>query len=435
MRRVLSDETADSPALIEFLLYLALNNRARLDTSKKVLGAISALFGSKEGKKRYEEQMRTAGEGNLAQAYLKGEVRLESQDEQLLRDVYNAAVKTGGTRSLGIEIARKSDPRGWVCGDYTDCCMPFTSSKNEQYLLREDMSYFLVSRNDATGNSDLVGQSVLVYGEDEKTITVAIDNIEIANRAVVRGERAIIIKAYDELKKHLIDTYGNRGKRFKIVIGTSYNDDGGLVTGACELKPVDAAPLGGDMTYSDWYHHSSNYILYDSDARESVQKYYGLSLDAWEASRTRGYVARQFADPDVRRERERRIEDLLHKIGRGEDDGDGGLSFADNYSVALVRADKQIGYVIAADYLSNDDADDMICLEEMYLDATLSETEKRNVFERYLDDKKFKMNDDLDGLKVSKQFMSDNAFALDVLKKFFSDIKEEKSGEDVIVRF
>lgn len=433
VRLVFSDETVGRQVLVEFLLYLALNNRTRLDTGKKVLGTISSIFGSKEGKRRYEEQARVTGENNLAQAYLKGKITLEPQDEQLLRDAYSATVKTSGTRSLSIEIARKSDPRGWVCGDYTDCCMPFTSSKNQEYLLREDMSYFLVSRNDAAGSSDLVGQSVLVYGEDDKQITVAIDNIEIANRAVNRGERAVIAKAYDELKKHLIDTYGDRDKRLKIVIGTSYNDDGGLVTGACELKPVNARPLGGDMKYSDWYHHSSNYILYDSEAKESVQKYYGLSLDAWEASRTRGYITRQFPDLE-RREHERRIEDLLRKIGRGEDDGDGGLSFADNYSVALVRADKQVGYVIAADYLSDDSADDLVHFEEMHLDAALPESEKRDIFEQYLKDKKFKKNDDLDGLKVSKQFIADNPFVRKVLKEVLGGT-ENWDGDEILIRF
>ncbi len=436
VRTFLNDDSISKMAFVEFFLYLALNNRSRLEASKKILHAVSSVLGSRQGKEKYSEYAQAAGERDTTQAYLKGKLVLEEDDEYILREAYQSVSKGGMVRTLGVEIAKKSNPEGWVCGNYTDCCMPFTSGKNQEYLLREDMSYFLVSRNDTHGEKDIIGQSVLVYGEDETTITIALDNIEIANRAVQRGERAVVAQAYQTLKEHLIDTYGNKEKRLKIVIGTSYNDDGGLVTGECELKPVDAKPLGGKMQYSDWQSHASNYVLYDSEAEDTVQKYYGLSIDGWENSRVRQYITQQFQEPDIRREHERHIEDTLRTIGRGEDDGDGGLNFADNYSVVLTRSGEQVGYVIAADYLTEDNQEDLIHLEDMQLKGSLTEDEKKEIFRQYVKDKKLKKfakKKKVEGLFVSTRFIEENPFALEVLKDIFVDFNiEEREGGIVL---
>ncbi len=434
VRRFLSEGTKRS--FMEFFFYLALNNRGRIETGKKVLSAASSVLGSRQGKERYTEQAQAVGERDIVQAFLKGKLVLEEEDERQLREVYQSIMQSNSVRTLGVEIARKSDPEGWVCGNYTDCCMPFTSKKNQEYLLREDMSYFLVSRNDALGDRDIIGQSVLVYGENERMITIACDNIEIANHSVARGERAVVAKAYQSLKEHLIDIYGNKGKRLKIVIGTSYNDDGGLVTGGCELKPVDAEPLLGKMSYSDWHSHSSNYVLYDSEAEDFVQKYYGLSIDGWESSRLHGYLSRQFQDVGLRQDTERSIEDMLRKIGRGEDDGDGGLNFADNYSVALTRSDEQVGYIIAADYLTEDEQEDLIHFEDMQLQSSLSEGDKQEIFRQYLGDKKIKKlanKKRMDGVFLSERFLQNNPFALKVLQNILVDFQvEERDGGSVL---
>lgn len=434
VRRFLNEGT--KRAFMEFFFYLALNNRGRIETGKKVLNVTSSVLGSRQGKERYTELAQSVGERDIMQAFLKGKLVLEEEDERQLREVYQSIMQSNSVRTLGVEIARKSNPEGWVCGDYTDCCMPFTSEKNQEYVMREDMSYFLVSRNDASGEKDIIGQSVLVYGENERMITIACDNIEIANRSVTRGERAVVAKAYQALKEHLIDTHGNKGKRLKIVIGTSYNDDGGLVTGGCELKPVDARPLLGDMHYSDWYNHSTNYVLYDSEAEDTIQKYYGLSIDGWESSRLRGYLSRQFQDASLCRDTERAIEDMLRKIGRGEDDGDGGLNFADNYSVILTRSDEQVGYLIAADYLTEDGQEDLIHFEDMQLKSSLSEGDKQEIFRQYLGDKKIKKfakKKRVDGVFLSERFLQNNPFAFKVLQNVLVDFQvEERDGGSVL---
>lgn len=430
--RFFNSEDIEKKECVEFLLFLALNNRKRLDTGKKMHTSVRSILTRNEG---YKSQIQELGESDLVAGYLKGKLRLEPEDEAAVRLVYDGASGKTSTRTLGMEIAKKSDPRGWVCGDYTDCCMPFTSGKNQQYLTREDMSYFLISKNDSVGNRDIIAQSVLVYGEDETTITIAIDNIEIANRAVAKGERVIVAEAYQKLKEHLIDTHGAKGKRLSIVIGTSYNDDGGLITGECELRPVEAKPLHGKMRYSDWMYHGSNYVFYDSESQNRDQKYFGLSEDNWPNSRVHSYLRSAFPDREQRRDRERSIQAALSKIASGEPDGEGGMSFPDNYSTVITRNDRQVGYIIAADYLSGDNEDDVVTFEDIYLESDTPQNERVAIFTQYLRDRSFEKNEDIHGLHFSENILKSNPFVMESLRDTYPNAEIARKGNDTVVWF
>ncbi len=75
------------------------------------------------------------------------------------------------------QIHAKSDPKGWVCGNYTDCCMSFGTSTNTDYMFNLSTQYFTVAYN-----GRIVAQSVVVDAENMKdgTPVVILDNIEVA---------------------------------------------------------------------------------------------------------------------------------------------------------------------------------------------------------------------------------------------------------------
>lgn len=435
IENVFAHEDVQKREFVEFFLFLALNNRNRLELSKKTHNAMSAIVNGKSSQQWYGKEAERAAEKDALTAYLKGKIVLREEDEKQVRALYESLSGKVETRALGLEIAKKSDPRGWVCGDYTDCCMPFTSSKNREYIVREDMSYFLVSKKDTTGEEDIIAQSVLVYCEDETTITVAIDNIEIANRAVQKGESVIVAQAYQQLKQHLIDTYSAQGKRLKIVIGTSYNDDGGLVTGECELERVTAKPLHGDMEYSDWFHHSIEYVYYDSESTEKTQRYYGLSIDSWKHSRLRSFLGETFPDTTARNDQEEHIRRILQKIGKGEDDGEGGMSFPDNYSAIIMRNDRQVGYILAADYLAQEDSEDYVFLEDLFLDPSLSIQEHQEIVRQYFLDRRFDAHEDVDGIRIPSEMTGRFPFLEKMLGEIFPGARTEKMHETTIFHF
>ena len=72
----------------------------------------------------------------------------------------------------------KSDPLGWVCGNYTDCCMPFGRSLNTDYMFNPDTQYFTIRRS-----GRVIAQSVVIAAEDAATQkpVIVLDGIEIAN--------------------------------------------------------------------------------------------------------------------------------------------------------------------------------------------------------------------------------------------------------------
>lgn len=75
------------------------------------------------------------------------------------------------------QVHAKSDPKGWVCGNYTDCCMPFGSSYNNDYMFNPSTQYFTIKYN-----GRIVAQSVVVDSRDRENNkdVVILDNIEVA---------------------------------------------------------------------------------------------------------------------------------------------------------------------------------------------------------------------------------------------------------------
>jgi len=100
-------------------------------------------------------------------------IDLEEEIIQLLR---KQKVNIGAI--VEAQIHAKSDPEGWVCGNYTDCCMSFGESNNNDYMFNPSTQYFTIKYNDR-----IVAQSVVVDSIDIETgeDVVVLDNIEVAN--------------------------------------------------------------------------------------------------------------------------------------------------------------------------------------------------------------------------------------------------------------
>lgn len=380
-----------------FLLWLSLNNQKRSSQSATIKKQIDSIL----NQQRYRQQNDSlkqkglvAPNSNATLSYLQGQLNIEQDDSDAIRQVLLQFGYQDIGRTLDVEIAAGSDVTAWTCGDETNCCMPFTATKNQEYLLRDDTAYFVVKLNDR-----IIAQSVLVEAQDEEDghRVVAIDNIEIANNAI--KYRSAIAEAYKHLRLELAKRYAD-GDRFQIVIGTSYNDDGGTITGDCEIEPITAKPIKGEMEYSDWAHHSSNYLFYDSETSQAVgEKYFGLQIDMFDRSQCRALII------DEREKTE--VLSFLHKIGQGEDDGDGGLTFPDNYSCTVVEKDRPVGYIIAADYISDDTEFDLVHIEKIKFSDNVDSDNVANYLRNYLERKKFVLNKDLDGILISNTVLKE----------------------------
>lgn len=63
-------------------------------------------------------------------------------EEEVIRLLREQEVNVGPI--VEAQIHDKSDPEGWVCGNYTDCCMPFGDPKNDDYMFNRSTQYFTV---------------------------------------------------------------------------------------------------------------------------------------------------------------------------------------------------------------------------------------------------------------------------------------------------
>jgi len=435
--KILEQFSDNELELSNLLLYLGLNNRKRQSESKNFKKQLDPVL---KQKKYLDQHTKLKEKGlinarqDILSAYLEGHINIEEQDQESIKEILEKHGYKDIGRKLKVEILSKSDPKGWTCGDSTDCCMPLTSKKNQEYVTREDLAYFVVSIATPDGDEDLVAQSVLVDTEKKKGVQyeleeISIDNIEIANRAI--KYRPMIAEAYKKLKEELVQRHEsnpeNKDKRFKIVIGTSYNDDGGLVTGDCTLEKTDAKPKLGKMNYSDWEQHGSNYVYYDSEAKEEGEKYFGLQIDMLDKSHVRYFV-------EDKKELNK-IKTLLEKIGKGEDDGEGGLFFPDNYSCVIGTEDNIKGYIIAADYIQEENQDDYLIFETMRFNPNLNKKEQQEVLKQYLVFRQPDKNDNLDGVLFKKSFIEQNAFAKEVIEEYFNKGKINVNPEgDLVVK-
>src|SRR5690606_35424725 len=85
----------------------------------------------------------------------------------------------------------KSDPLGWVSGNYTDCCIPFGRTLNNDYMTSPATQYFTIAMG-----GRIVAQSVVVDAIDRRTgkRAVVLDSVEIANN--YRDEQGEIQRIY-----------------------------------------------------------------------------------------------------------------------------------------------------------------------------------------------------------------------------------------------
>ncbi len=110
-------------------------------------------------------------------------------EEKIIELLQKQRVNTGPI--VEAEIHAKSDPQGWVCGNYTDCCMPFGNFRNDDYMFNKSTQYFTVKYN-----GRIISQSVIVDSTDnrDKSDVVILDNIEVAHN--YKNLNALLSKVY-----------------------------------------------------------------------------------------------------------------------------------------------------------------------------------------------------------------------------------------------
>lgn len=153
-------------------------------------------------------------------------------EEEVLKLLQDQKVATGAL--LEATVHAKSDPEGWVCGNYTDCCMPFGDSKNTDYMFNKGTQYFTVKNN-----GRIIAQSVIVDSIDSKTNepVVILDNIEVANN--YNNQSALLSRVYK--------TFWAEYTSKKVKIGTGYSD---LIPDGAKLESNTYSPKYS-LSYSD----------------------------------------------------------------------------------------------------------------------------------------------------------------------------------------
>lgn len=151
---------------------------------------------------------RTIGEKKMQVTDLLDSVPVDLEEE-VLRLLQDQNVNVGPI--IEAQIHPKSDPDGWVCGNYTDCCMPFGSSINTDYMFNPSTQYFTVRYN-----GRIVAQSVVVDGQDQtdNSDVVILDNIEVANN--YKRLTPLLAKAYQ--------TFWSEYTSKPVKVGTGYSD-------------------------------------------------------------------------------------------------------------------------------------------------------------------------------------------------------------------
>jgi len=132
-------------------------------------------------------------------------------EEDIIRILQEQQVDVGPT--VEAQVHAKSDPEGWVCGNYTDCCMPFGDEKNDDYMFNPSTQYFTIKYN-----GRIIAQSVVVDARDERkengNEVVILDNIEIANN----------YKHLSPLIANVYQTFWAEYTSRPVKVGTGYSD-------------------------------------------------------------------------------------------------------------------------------------------------------------------------------------------------------------------
>ncbi|MGK2848917.1 MAG: GNAT family N-acetyltransferase [Minisyncoccota bacterium] len=130
-------------------------------------------------------------------------------EEDVIRLLREQQVDVGPI--VEAQIHAKSDPEGWVCGNYTDCCMPFGASNNDDYMFNHSTQYFTIKYN-----GRIIAQSVVVDSRDREIDedVVVLDNIEVANN----------YKNLSSLLSNVYETFWTEYTSKPVKVGTGYSD-------------------------------------------------------------------------------------------------------------------------------------------------------------------------------------------------------------------
>lgn len=194
--------------------------RGTAKSSKKLFHDLKQLIGG-----------RTVGKKKMQVTDLLDNVPIDLEEE-VLRLLQDQNVNVGPI--IEAQIHPKSDPDGWVCGNYTDCCMPFGASNNTGYMFNPSTQYFTVKYN-----GRIVAQSVVVDGRDSRddSDVVILDNIEVANN--YKRLTPLLAKAYQ--------TFWSEYTGKPVKAGTGYSD---LTPPGGKLEPNNYRPKTR-LGYSD----------------------------------------------------------------------------------------------------------------------------------------------------------------------------------------
>lgn len=169
-------------------------------------------------------------------------------NNNLYMDIHNKLLEYGMNYDIYDFIAQihnKSDVQGWLAGSYTDCCMPFGSAYNHDYMFKENTKQFTIQcRKNLSGTHDIAAQSVVViFDEDNKYNLpkgIILDNIEIA-----RSYQKAIYKSF------ISDIYERFWTEFSdcpVYIGTSLND---IIPSSDYVDNPYQRVMVNDFIYSD----------------------------------------------------------------------------------------------------------------------------------------------------------------------------------------
>lgn len=156
-------------------------------------------------------------------------VNLEERVIELLR-----AYRIDVGAVVEANVHAKSDPEGWVCGNYTDCCMPFGDDKNTDYMFNKSTQYFTIKYN-----GRIVAQSVIVDSADRRNASdvVVLDNIEVAPN----------YQNLTPLLSRVYQTFWTEYTSLPVKVGTGYSD---LTPPGAKLEPNNFKPKTS-ISYSD----------------------------------------------------------------------------------------------------------------------------------------------------------------------------------------
>jgi len=130
-------------------------------------------------------------------------------EEEIIQLLLEQQVDVGPI--VEAQIHAKSDPEGWVCGNYTDCCMPFGDPKNNDYMFNPSTQYFTIKYN-----GRIIAQSVVIDARDRETgeDVVVLDNIEVAKN----------YKHLAPLLSKVYQTFWTEYTSRPVKVGTGYSD-------------------------------------------------------------------------------------------------------------------------------------------------------------------------------------------------------------------